>query len=79
MRRRFATGVLFLISSLPAPAADEDKWSTVKGKVVFDDSKHKIPVRGAPKVPNAVAAGLHRQRQGIPDGRVDCRCKNKKE
>jgi len=54
MRSFFAATVALVVVCFPASAADNDKWSTVKGKVVFDDSKHKIPVRGAPKVPTGV-------------------------
>jgi len=48
MRSLFASGFAVVIGVLPALAADDDKWSTVKGKVVFDDSKHKIPTREFP-------------------------------
>jgi hypothetical protein len=43
-------------AALPARAADEDQWSAVKGKVVFDDSKQKIPQRVLP--PAAKGANL---------------------
>jgi len=48
MRLFLASGFVALLSALPTLAADDDKWSTVKGKVVFDDSKHKIPAREFP-------------------------------
>src|SRR6266480_2344699 len=41
MPRSALVGLLTLIGALPCLAADEDKWSTVKGKVVFVDSKTK--------------------------------------
>lgn len=56
MRRRFVLGLLGFAISLPVLAADDDKWSTVKGKVVFDDSKNKIPARALP--PAAKGADL---------------------
>jgi hypothetical protein len=56
MRNPITLSLIVVTTSLPAFAADEDKWSTVKGKVVFDDSKHRIPLRVAPKVPNAAEA-----------------------
>ena len=48
MRSLLASGFAVLISVLPALAADDEKWSAVKGKVVFDDSKHNIPAREFP-------------------------------
>jgi plastocyanin len=48
MRSLFASGFAVVIGVLPALAADDDKWSTVKGKVVFDDSKHEVPAREFP-------------------------------
>jgi plastocyanin len=54
MRRVFACSLV--LAALPCLAADEDKWSTVKGRVVFDDSKHPIPKRVLP--PAAKGANL---------------------
>lgn len=54
MPARTLVGLLLVAGALPCPAADEDKWSTVKGKVVFDDSKHAIPKRVVPDTKNAV-------------------------
>jgi plastocyanin len=48
MRSLFAATLAISFICLPALAADDDKWSTVKGKVVFDDSKQKIPAREFP-------------------------------
>lgn len=45
--------ILLLVGVLPATA---QQWSTVKGKVVYDDSKNKIPVRVVP--PAAKGANL---------------------
>jgi hypothetical protein len=56
MRHAIAVGLLTLIVVLPSRAADEDNWSSVKGKVVFDDSKLKIPQRVMP--PGAKGANL---------------------
>src|SRR5688572_8961539 len=47
MRQVFATLVV-TVFAFPVFTADEDKWSTVKGRVVFDDSKHPIPKRVPP-------------------------------
>lgn len=48
MRRLPIVCLLTVATALPARAADEDRWSTVKGKVVFDDTRHKIPARVFP-------------------------------
>jgi hypothetical protein len=53
MSRPALVGLLVLVGALPCLAADEDKWSTVKGKVVFDDSKNPIPKRVAPDTKGA--------------------------
>ena len=55
MLRGIAIGLVALVAALPCFAADDDKWSTVKGKIVFDDSKQPIPKRA---VPNTGAAPL---------------------
>ncbi|HEX3146785.1 MAG TPA: hypothetical protein VHR66_01710 [Gemmataceae bacterium] len=54
MPRTLLVGLTLLIAAMPAAA--QAQWSTVKGKVVFDDSKNKIPVRVFP--PAAKAAVL---------------------
>src|SRR5262245_54061140 len=54
MTCRTVIGLFVLSGALPCLAADDDKWSTVKGKVVFDDSKHAIPKRAVPDTKNAV-------------------------
>jgi len=51
---RLAAAVIGLLVALPA--FGQAQWSTVKGKVVFDDSKVKVPVRGLP--PAAKGANL---------------------
>lgn len=56
MRYPLAVALLALAGPLAVRAADEDKWSTVKGRVVFDDSKHAIPKRAAPALPPGFAA-----------------------
>ena len=56
MRRPVLIGLAVIVFALPCSAADDDKWSTVKGKVVFDDSKHKVPARVFP--PAAKGANL---------------------
>ena len=56
MRFVIAVGLFALVTALPCLAADEDAWSTVKGKVIFDDSKQKIPQRVIP--PGAKGANL---------------------
>jgi plastocyanin len=48
MDRAFASLLVAVVAALPCLAADDDKWSTVKGRVVFDDSKHAIPKRVVP-------------------------------
>src|SRR4051812_42520714 len=53
MPRSAVVGLLTLISALPCLAADEDKWSTVKGTVVYDDSKNPIPKRVVPDTKGA--------------------------
>jgi plastocyanin len=53
MARRTLIGVVILVGALPCHAADDDKWSTVKGKVMFEDSKHAIPKRVVPDTKNA--------------------------
>src|SRR4051794_35280875 len=56
MTRSLLACVIALIVNLGSRGADDDQWSTVKGKVVFDDSKTKIPVRVVP--PSSKAADL---------------------
>ena len=48
MRSRVVFGLLTLVVTIPVLGAHEDQWSTVKGKVVFDDSKKAIPKRVFP-------------------------------
>jgi hypothetical protein len=55
MRSLFAVAALTSLAALPSSAADEVQWSTVKGRVVFDDSKHKIPQRVFPPAAKGVA------------------------
>lgn len=52
---RFAIALLLVGGTLPCLAADDDKWSTVKGRVEFDDSKHKVPARVFPPAAKGVA------------------------
>src|SRR5215212_4599139 len=54
MSRAIIVGLTALVSV--APAAAQQQWSTVKGRVVFDDSKYKVPVRVVP--PQAKGANL---------------------
>ena len=54
MSRQLVIAVAFLVSPLAAVA--QPQWSTVTGKVVFDDAKVKIPVRVFP--PAAKGAAL---------------------
>jgi plastocyanin len=56
MDRFPAPGLIVLIGALPCLGADEDKWSTVKGRVLFDDTKNPIPKRVIP--PGAKGANL---------------------
>jgi hypothetical protein len=54
MRRSPIAGLVALVGA--ACAVAQPQWSTVTGKVVFDDSKHKVPVRVVP--PQAKGANL---------------------
>jgi hypothetical protein len=56
MFARSVSGLGLLLITLAALGADDDKWSVVKGKVVFDDSKNKIPKRVLPPAAAKVAA-----------------------
>jgi hypothetical protein len=53
MSRTALVGLLTLAGALPCLAADDDKWSTVKGRVAYDDSKVPIPKRVAPNTKGA--------------------------
>lgn len=53
MYRVALVGWLTLLGILPGLAADADKWSTVKGRVVYDDSRIPIPKRVAPNTKGA--------------------------
>jgi hypothetical protein len=54
MPRTLLAGLVALSALVPASA--QPQWSTVTGKVVFDDSKHKVPQRAFP--PAAKGANL---------------------
>jgi hypothetical protein len=45
MSRTHLTGLLAMCVVLPLRAADEDKWATVKGKIVWDAAKGPAPKR----------------------------------
>src|SRR6478752_5600703 len=45
MTRWAIIGLLALVGALPCLAADEDKWVTVKGKIVWDTAKGPAPKR----------------------------------
>lgn len=45
MRKLFALALLGLIPGLAARAADEDKYTTVKGRFIWDDSRGAPPAR----------------------------------
>jgi hypothetical protein len=53
MSRTALVGLLTFAGALPCLAADDDKWSTVKGRVVYDNSKVPIPKRVAPNIKGA--------------------------
>src|SRR5262245_42747456 len=45
MRKLFALAMFALVPAVVARAADEDKWVTVKGKIVWDEAKGAPPAR----------------------------------
>ena len=47
MSRSALVGMLALISAVPCPAADDDKWVTVKGRFVWDAAQGPAPARAA--------------------------------
>src|SRR5215213_3824090 len=54
MSRSLLVGLFALVACVSQSAAQQ--WSTVKGRVVSDDTKHKIPARVVP--PQAKGANL---------------------
>ena len=49
MRKLFALAVLALVPAVAVRAADEDKYTTVKGRFIWDDAKGPPPARVAIK------------------------------
>jgi hypothetical protein len=45
MRKLFMLSLLALVPAIAARAADEDKWVTIKGKIVWDAAKGPVPKR----------------------------------